>query len=58
MADQHQHADFAEQQMDQYWNRDFTADADLDTQQRIAELLQVIAEASVSIAKSLSQQTL
>lgn len=45
--------DAARQQLDNYWNRDWTDDADLDTQQRQAELLQVIAHALVAIAERL-----
>lgn len=45
----------ADEQMQNYWDRNWTEDADLDTQQRIAELLQVIAEASLSIARSLAK---
>lgn len=53
MADQNlQNAD---EQMAYYWNREYTEDADLDTQLRQAELLQVIAEASLSIARSLAR---
>lgn len=46
----------AKQLMNQYWNREhFGDDPAADTQLRIAELLAVLAEASVSIAESLYQ---